>query len=89
VAIVFDPNKSKENLRRRGLPFDLARDFDWSSAVVVEDLRKLYPERRFQALGIIAGHLHMLVYTPVAGGIRVISLRRASRKERRIYGRED
>ena len=53
-------------------------DFDWSSALVVEDTREDYSERRYQALGFIGEHLHMLVFTPRDGAIHVISLRRAS-----------
>jgi uncharacterized DUF497 family protein len=34
----------------RGVPFELAAEFAWDSALMVEDLRKDYGERRFQAL---------------------------------------
>jgi uncharacterized protein len=89
VKISFDPRKSQTNADRRGLPFTLAEDFDWASALIVEDRRSAYSEQRFQALGLIAGVLHMLVYCIVADGIRVISLRRASRRERKGYGRQE
>lgn len=69
----------------RGLPFALAKNFHWSDALIVEDTRENYSERRFQALGYIEEHLHMLVFTPRDGAVHVISLRRANRRERTRY----
>lgn len=88
MEIIFDVKKSKANATARGLPFDMAEDFDWTSALIVEDLRFDYPERRYQALGKLRGVLHMLVFALVGRDVRVISLRRASRKERTKYGQE-
>ena len=53
--------------------------------LIAEDLRKKYGERRFQALGLIAGRLHAMVFTPRADKIHVISLRKANRREMRRY----
>lgn len=39
-------------------------DFDFSTALIVEDQRHAYSERRFQALGLLGQRLHMLVFTP-------------------------
>lgn len=64
------------------MPFALAQQFDWSLALIVEDTRQAYPERRFQALGFIDEHLCMLVFTPREGALHVISLRRANKHER-------
>lgn len=88
MLIRYDPAKSKRNEAERGLAFDLAEEFDWSSALIVEDRRKNYEERRYQALGSIGEHLHMLVFTPRSGAIHVISLRRANQRERMRYARQ-
>jgi uncharacterized DUF497 family protein len=69
----------------RGIPFDLAEQFEWDTALVVGDLRKDYGERRFQALGLIEGRLYALVFTPRAGKVHVISLRKANRRETKRY----
>ncbi len=82
MRLSYDPAKSQRNEQERGLPFELAADFDWSAALIVEDVRKDYPERRFQALGFIAEHLFMLVFTPRNDCVHVISLRRANHRER-------
>ena len=69
----------------RGLAFSLADDLDWSTALIVEDPRKDYGERRYQAIGMIGEDLHMLVFTPRDSGVHVISPRRANQRERTRY----
>ena len=85
MPVSFDPQKNERNIALRGIPFEIVEDFEWDSALVVEDLRKDYGERRFQALGLIAGRLHALVFTPRAGLVHVISLRKANRREIKLY----
>ena len=82
VPLTYDPAKSARNEARRGSAFSLAEHFDWTRALVAEDTRKDYGERRYQALGLIGEHLHMLVFTPRGTDVHVISLRRANRRER-------
>lgn len=82
MRLTYDPAKSARNEAERGMPFGLAEQFNWSGALVVEDTRQDYPERRFQALGFIDEHLCMLVFTPRQGAVHVISLRRANKRER-------
>jgi uncharacterized DUF497 family protein len=88
MRLEFDENKSRRNARERRLPFTLAADFDFSTARVTEDRRSDYPERRFVALGYIGRRLHVLCFTPIAHGIRVISLRKANKREVKIHGEE-
>lgn len=76
-------------MAERGLSFELVEEFEWDSALVVEDVRRDYGERRFQALGMIKGRLHALVFTPRAGRVHVISLRKANRREIRLYEAQD
>jgi uncharacterized protein len=89
VPISFDPKKNERSIAERGLSFDLVEEFEWDSALVVEDSRKDYGERRFQGLGLIDGRLHALVFTPRAGRVHVISLRKANRREVRHYEAQD
>jgi uncharacterized DUF497 family protein len=85
MRVTYDPGKSTRNEELRGLPFELAKQFDWSCAQLIEDTRKDYNEQRIQALGYICEHLHVLVFTPRDGAVHVISLRRANRRERTRY----
>ena len=82
MLLSYDLAKSARNEEERGLAFDLAEEFDWSSTLIVEDRRRDYEERRYQALGSIGEHLHILVFTPRGGAMHVISLRRANQRER-------
>ncbi|HEY4446373.1 MAG TPA: BrnT family toxin [Steroidobacteraceae bacterium] len=63
MDISFDAAKSERNVAKRGMSFEQAAEFEWDSALLVEDLRRPYGEQRYQALGLIAGRLHMLVYS--------------------------
>jgi hypothetical protein len=89
LRIEFDPVKSEGNARRRGLPFTMTAEFDFSSALVTEDGRGEYPERRYVAVGYLGERLHVMCFTPVAGGIRVISLRKANKREIRRHDEEN
>ena len=85
MSVTYDPAKSERNEAQRGLGFSLADGFDWSTALIVEDTREEYGERRYQAIGMIDADLHMLVFTPRAGAVHVISLRRANQRERKRH----
>lgn len=85
MRLSFDPAKNERNIALRGIPFTAAEAFDWSSAWVVEDVRKDYGERRFQAMGLIDDRVHVLVFTPRDGAVHVISLRKANAREVKRY----
>ena len=83
--ISFDPAKSLRNEVERGLPFSLVLDLEWATALIKEDLRKDYGERRFLLLGNIHGRLHAMVFTPRHDKAHVISLRKANAREVKHY----
>lgn len=85
MPVTFDATKSERNVAERGIPFSMANDFDWSAALVAEDTRRNYGERRFQAVGFIGERLHVLVFPPRDQDVHVISLRRANERERNLY----
>jgi uncharacterized protein len=85
VDISFDAAKSERNVATRGISFELATEFEWDGALIVEDTRKDYGEPRFQALGLIGTRLHVLVFTPRGGQVHVISLRKANKREVKRY----
>ncbi len=88
MKIEFDLAKNAANIRNRGLAFDLAEEFDFSTAVVNEDARHNYPERRFVAVGYLADRLHVLCFALISGGIRVISFRKANSREGKAHEKE-
>jgi uncharacterized DUF497 family protein len=80
MEISFDPVKSDRNVTDRGLPFTLLEQMKWSGAVIKEDVRNNYGERRYLALGMIGDRLHVVVFTPRADKVHVISLRKANQR---------
>lgn len=88
MEITFDPAKNDVNIGLRGLSFERVADFDFQTAVFWIDSRKLYPETRLSALGLLAGRLHSLVFAETANGIRVISFRKANKREVKRYEQE-
>ena len=85
MKIEFDPIKNDRNIHDRGLSFDRAGAFDFASATVKQDVRMAYPEARFVALGMLDARLHALCFTPIDGGVRVISFRKANTREIRDH----
>jgi uncharacterized DUF497 family protein len=89
MKIEFDPAKSEENVRLRGLPFDLVEQFDFDSAWTVIDGCKNYGEVRYRAVGALNNDIVAVVFTMREETVRVISLRLANRKERKHYEEEN
>jgi uncharacterized DUF497 family protein len=85
VRIEFDPAKRDKALAERGLDFaDAPKVFAQQSATLA-DLRIDYPEPRFQTFGWLEGRLVNLVWTPIEGGRRIISMRKANDREKSRY----
>lgn len=85
MRIEFDPAKNSWNVQARGLSFERVGEFDFETAYIVADTRRDYGEVRFRALGLLEGRLYALVFTLLADGIRVISFRKANRREVVLY----
>ena len=85
MDITYDSAKNERNIRERGLSFDRAADFDFAMAIFWADTRRDYREVRQLGLGYLDNRLHVICFTEVTGGIRVISLRRANSREARRY----
>ena len=88
MKISFDPAKNERNIQTRGLSFERAAEFDFEGAWLWIDSRKIYPELRISALGLLGGRLHSLVFSETTDGIRIISLRKANKREVKRYEQE-
>jgi uncharacterized DUF497 family protein len=87
LSIAFDPDKDARNIAKHRISLARAEEMDMSAALVHEDDRSDYGERRYITLGEIGDVLHCLVFTFRGSKVRAISLRKANRKEVRRYGR--
>lgn len=86
MDIDFDPAKDESNIAKHGVSLALAASMDMETAVVLEDDRREYGERRFRAFGHIDGLAFCLAFTVRENTVRAISLRRAHQKEMKRYG---
>ncbi len=85
MKVDFDGAKRTQTLIDRGLDFaDAYKIFD-GTEVTLRDDRFEYPEPRFQTYGMFDNRLVMVAWTPIAGGIRVISMRRCNDRELRKF----
>jgi hypothetical protein len=85
MEISFDPAKNAINIALRGLSFERAADFEFETALFSPDVRHDYGEARIRALGWLNGRVHALVFVETRHGIRVISFRKANKREVNIY----
>jgi uncharacterized DUF497 family protein len=81
----WDKTKRQFNLDKHGLDFVDTVDFDWENALVVEDDRYDYPEIRYIAYGFLRERLTVLVFILRNESIRLISWRKANRREGKNY----
>ncbi len=81
----WDENKRVANLAKHDVDFIDAEHFDWSSAMEASDDRFNYSEERWVALGFIGNRLLVLTYTVRDENVRLISLRKANKREREYY----
>jgi uncharacterized DUF497 family protein len=84
MDIEFDPAKDAANIEKHGISLERAADLDMETAVIVADDR--FAEPRFRAYGLIDGLAYCLAFTLREAVLRVISLRRAHKKEMDRYG---
>ena len=85
MKIEFDSVKNEKNICERGLSFELAIHFEIDTALIEIDGRHNYDELRFNALGLIEERLYHMTYTLRGNIIRVISLRKANKREVKKY----
>lgn len=84
----WDDTKCSKNVVSHKIHFSVVFKFNWGSAFVVQDERFDYKEKRFKALGLIENRLHVLVFTIRDQEIRVISIRKANKREISHYEKE-
>ncbi|MCC7260143.1 MAG: BrnT family toxin [Alphaproteobacteria bacterium] len=83
----WDEKKRAHNLEKHGVDFADVWELDWRSAFRLVDGRREYGETRFLVLGTIEGRLHVCVYVQRGAAFRIISLRKANKREERHYAK--
>lgn len=83
MKIVWDELKRLSNIEVHGLDFADITEFDWLSAIV-----RPSHTNRYRAIGVMGGKLVVAVIFKPLGteAMSIISLRPASKRERKMYG---
>ena len=90
LVFEWDENKNKANIRKHGISFNEALTvFSDENALLISDEEHSYYEERFVIIGLSL-NLHLLVvchcYKESESVIRLISARKATKKESNQYG---
>ena len=85
MQVEFDPTKDTTNREKDGVSLVLAGELDWEAALVWVDERLEYNETRMIALAPQAAVLYYVAFVERGEARRIISLRRANRREVRHY----
>jgi uncharacterized DUF497 family protein len=86
MEITFDSAKNAKNMEKHGgISLHAALRFEWDSAITWPDQRREYGEHRMAGLGYIGDRLFYVVFVDRGEKRRIISLRKANRREEKIY----
>lgn len=85
MAFVWDEGKRETNLAKHGLDFADAWQVFEAPYLERLDQRRDYGEDRHLVLGMFGQHVVFLVHTERGEDTRIISFRKATPQERRIY----
>jgi len=85
MRLEFDPDKDAGNQAKHGVSLSLAGELDWEAALVWVDERFEYGELRMIALAPETNVLYYVAFVDRGDVRRVISVRRANRREVKHY----
>lgn len=83
----WDPKKAKTNLEKHGVSFaEASTAFKDPLSLTIDDPLHSNDEERFILIGISYNNrMLVIVHTEIRGNIRIISARKATKKERNYY----
>jgi uncharacterized DUF497 family protein len=85
MRVEFDPTKDESNRAKHGVSLAVASELDWEAALVWVDDRFEYEEVRMIALAPKTDVLYYVAFVDRGEARRIISLRRANRREVKHY----
>jgi uncharacterized protein len=85
MRIEFDSTKDAVNQAKHGVALSDAGWLDWNTVLAKPDARKEYGELREIGYGLRGNRLYCVVYVRRSGALRIISLRKANRREVATY----
>lgn len=85
MELEWDEAKNRTNFAKHGLNFEDAQMVFSGPSVTFDDDRFDYGEERLITLGLLAGRLVVIAHAPRDNKTRIISMRKANRREQEIY----
>ena len=85
MKIIFDKAKDEANRAKHHCSLALAEAFEWDTALARQDDGYSYGEVRMAAIGWLGDRLYVVVFTDRDEERRIISLRKANKREVRRY----
>lgn len=85
MTFEWDEAKRRDNVRKHGIDFAGVTEVFGGLTATMEDNRHSYGERRFVTLGMLGGRVVVVVHTERKDRIRIISIRKATRNEQKLY----
>lgn len=85
IDIEFNEAKDAANARKHGVSLALGALVLKGTVGEIEDRRREYGEERWNAFGLVNGRLFVCTYTRRGETRRIISLRKANKREQRLW----
>ncbi len=84
----WDPAKRLANIQKHGVDFIVVYGLDWEAALIRADLRMADRDVRLIAILPLEGRPYPVAFVIRTNTCRIISVRRASDREKRYYAPE-
>ena len=89
MILEWNQAKNRSNIRKHGFDFADAEEMFRGLLIADPDTREDYGEQRWVGIGSIRGRIAHVVFTkPSQETVRIISLRKATSRERKQYEKE-
>ncbi len=85
MKFIWDETKRKTNIAKHGLDFVDAKIVFSGVVFTFDDDRFAYDEQRFITLGMLNGTVVVIAHTERNEEVRIISMRKATKYEQKIY----
>ena len=85
MVICFDTAKNALNQLKHGVSLAQAKELEWDSLIAMRDDRHDYGEHRMIGFAFWGERLFCVVYTDRGEQRRIISLRKANKREVQFY----
>lgn len=88
MRFTWDERKRKVTLRKHGIDFADAESVFAGLVLTFEDDRFDYGEHRFITVGMLNDLVVVIAHTERQEGVRIMSMRKATKNEQKIYAQE-